>query len=89
MRQRRSAGPDQPTTPRLTSALPRVVEGLSDRLAQPLHHELDVIGLDFAPALNRGLVPIFRVTLEIFTRQLPGIDGIAGEFFSDVGVALQ
>jgi hypothetical protein len=34
------------------------------RLAQSLHRELDVLGLDLAPGLDLGGVSIFRVTLK-------------------------
>ena len=41
-----------------------------DRLAQPLHGELEVLRLEMAPALDLGLVTIFRKALEIFRCQL-------------------
>jgi hypothetical protein len=53
------------------------------RLPQPLHCELDIIGLDYARRLDRRLVSIFRVAFEIVPRQLSGGDDTAGEFLSD------
>ena len=60
---------------------------LSDRLSQPLHDELNVVGLDFTPGLDLGLVSILWVTLEIFARELASMDEVAGEFVSDGRVA--
>jgi hypothetical protein len=34
-------------------------------LSQPLHGELDIVGLQLAPTFDLGLIPVFRVLLEI------------------------
>ena|SRR5713101_6382477 len=44
--------------------------GAVDRFAQPFHCELDVLRLQLAPALDLGLVALFRKALEIFRCQL-------------------
>jgi hypothetical protein len=41
-----------------------------DRFAQPLQSELDIVRLQMAPALDLGLVSIFREALEMFRREL-------------------
>jgi hypothetical protein len=43
--------------------------------------------VNLAPTLDLGLVPILRVTLEVFLGQLPGEGEVTSEFFADVGVA--
>ena len=48
----------------------RISAAALDRLAQPLHGELEVLRLEMAPALDLGLVTIFRKALEIFRCQL-------------------
>jgi hypothetical protein len=57
---------------------PRSVTGL-DRLPQPLHGEFDILRLQVAPALDFGLVPLFREALEILRSQLPGGRALPGE----------
>jgi hypothetical protein len=46
-----------------------------DRFAQPLDRELDIVRLQMAPALDLGLVPVLRVTLEVFRGEL--LSGLA------------
>src|SRR5258705_13519905 len=54
-----------------------------DRFAQPLHGELDILGLQFAPALDFGLVAVLREALEIFGGQFPGVCPIPSELRAD------
>src|SRR6266446_10643636 len=61
---------------------PRLAAGF-DRLAQPLHREFDILRLQVPPALDLGLVPIFRKALEIFHGQLFGGRALPGEFLAD------
>ena len=55
----------------------------SNRLAQPLHGELDILRLQMAPALDFGLVSILWEALEVFRGQLFGGRPLPGEFFAD------
>src|SRR5260370_20429597 len=57
-----------------------------DRLAQPLHRELDVLRLQLAPALDFGLITVLREALEIFRGKPPGGRAVLGEFLVDEGV---
>ena len=57
------------------------------RLAQPLHREFDVLRLNLSPAIDLGLVPVFRESLKIFAGQLSRKGKVACELFSDVGIA--
>jgi len=41
-----------------------------DRFAQPLHRKFDILGLQLAPALDHGLVPLLGEALEILRGQL-------------------
>ena len=54
-----------------------------NRLPQPLHGEFDILRLQVPPALDLGLVPIFRKALEIFRGQLFGGRALPGEFLAD------
>jgi hypothetical protein len=58
-----------------------------NRLAEPLHREFDIIGLQMAPALNLGLVPILGEALEVFRRDLFSRDAQSGELLADVRIA--
>jgi hypothetical protein len=51
-----------------------------------LHDKLDVLRLDLTPALDLGLVPVLRVTLKVFPRQLSGEGQVAGELLADVRI---
>src|SRR5258708_7000947 len=50
-----------------------------DRLAQPLHGEFDVLGLQLTPAFHLGLVAIFRKAFEVLRGQLPSGRAFLGE----------
>src|SRR5258707_15442844 len=58
-----------------------------NRLAQPLHGELNILRLKFAPALDFSLEPLFREALEIFRGQLFCGRALPGEFLADKGVS--
>src|SRR6266403_4207748 len=58
-----------------------------DRLAQPLHGELDILRLQMAPALDLGLVPLFRKALEILRSVLAGGIALLREFLADKRVS--
>ncbi len=52
-----------------------------------LHGELDVLRLQLAPALDFGLVSLFRKALEIFRGQLLSGRALPGEFLADKRVS--
>ena len=54
-----------------------------DRLAQPLHRGFDILRLEMAPALDRGLVATLREALEIFRGQLLSGRALPSEFLAD------
>ena len=54
-----------------------------NRLPQPLHGEFDILRLQVAPALDLGLVAVFREVLEIFCSELLGGRSLPGEFLAD------
>ena len=54
-----------------------------DRLAQPLHGEFDVLRLQMAPALDFGLIAVFREAFEIVRSILPCGVALFGELFAD------
>jgi hypothetical protein len=58
-----------------------------NRLPQPLHREFDILRLQVAPALDLGLVAVFREVLEIFCSELLGGRSLPGEFFADERVS--
>ena len=53
----------------------------------PLHGEFDVLRLQMAPAIDRGLVPVFWEAVEIFRGQLFGGRALSGEFLADERVS--
>ena len=61
---------------------PRSVTALN-RLAQPLHRKFDILRLQLAPALDLGLVPLFRKALEI----IPLLAALPSEFLADERVS--
>ncbi len=61
---------------------PRSATGV-DRHAQALHGDFDILRLQVAPALDLGLVAVFREAFEIFRSQLLGGRSLPGEFLAD------
>src|SRR5258705_12216898 len=58
-----------------------------DGITQALHSELDVIGMEVAPALNLGEVAAFREPLKVFRGELSGGYAQSGEFLADERVS--
>jgi hypothetical protein len=58
-----------------------------DRLAQALHSELDVVGVQMPPALDLSLIPVLRKAFEILLGELSDDRSFADEFLADEWVA--
>jgi len=65
---------------------PRSATGL-DRLAQPLHRELDILRLQKAPTLDLGLIAALGEALKVFRSVLTGRIAILGELLADEEVS--
>jgi hypothetical protein len=63
--------------------------GVVDRAPLPLHRKFNVLRLQFAPALDFGLVAVRREAFEIFGGQLSSGRALSGEFLSDERVLWQ